>query len=54
VIAEGVENADVAAAMRALGIELGQGWHLGVPIEAGAVGENRAALALMHHAEGVG
>jgi len=34
VIAEGVENAEVAARMRSLGIELGQGWHLGVPVEA--------------------
>jgi EAL domain-containing protein (putative c-di-GMP-specific phosphodiesterase class I) len=34
VIAVGVENAAVAERMRSLGIELGQGWHLGIPMEA--------------------
>jgi diguanylate cyclase (GGDEF)-like protein len=43
VIAEGVENARVAERMRAIGIELGQGWHLGVPLEAGALAAARQA-----------
>jgi diguanylate cyclase (GGDEF)-like protein len=34
VIAEGVESAAAAQAMRALGVELGQGWHLAPPARA--------------------
>src|SRR5581483_2828013 len=45
VIAEGVENAAVAQRMRALGISVGQGWHLGAPMEAGDVGEASGAAA---------
>jgi EAL domain-containing protein (putative c-di-GMP-specific phosphodiesterase class I) len=31
VVAEGVETADDAAALRALGVDYGQGWHFGRP-----------------------
>jgi diguanylate cyclase (GGDEF)-like protein len=37
VIAEGVETAAIAERTRGLGIELGQGWHLGLPVEADAL-----------------
>jgi diguanylate cyclase (GGDEF)-like protein len=50
VIAEGVENARVAEQMRAIGIELGQGWHLGVPLEAGTLASARDAAAVQREA----
>jgi EAL domain-containing protein (putative c-di-GMP-specific phosphodiesterase class I) len=31
VVAEGVETADDAAALRTLGVDFGQGWHFGRP-----------------------
>jgi EAL domain-containing protein (putative c-di-GMP-specific phosphodiesterase class I) len=44
VIAEGVENAVVAEQMRILGIELGQGFHLGMPMEAETIGDGAVML----------
>ncbi len=49
VIAEGVENQAIAERTRALGIELGQGWHLGGPVEAGDLDAES-----LRRAEGVG
>ena len=37
VVAEGVETADDAAALRALGVDYGQGWHFGRPGPPGAL-----------------
>ncbi len=42
VIAEGVETAGAARAMRALGVDLGQGWYLAPPAAAAALAEEAA------------
>mgnify|MGYP002277519556 CR=1 FL=1 len=39
VVAEGIENAETGEALRALGGVIGQGFHLGRPIEAAAISE---------------
>jgi len=32
VLAEGIETAEQLATLREIGVQLGQGWHLGVPV----------------------
>jgi EAL domain-containing protein (putative c-di-GMP-specific phosphodiesterase class I) len=42
VVAEGVENGDEAAVLRALGVDYGQGWHFGRPVVPEPVGARAA------------
>jgi EAL domain-containing protein (putative c-di-GMP-specific phosphodiesterase class I) len=42
VVAEGVENGDEAAVLRALGVDYGQGWHFGRPVVSEPVGARAA------------
>ena len=43
VVAEGVETATDAAALRAVGVDLGQGWHFGPAISRDKLRDNYAA-----------
>ena len=45
VVAEGVETAGEAAALRALGVDYGQGWHFGPPGPAEALSPVAASAA---------
>jgi EAL domain-containing protein (putative c-di-GMP-specific phosphodiesterase class I) len=44
VTAEGIETADQAARLAALGCDLGQGWHFGRPVEPGMIPATRSPV----------
>lgn len=49
-VAEGIESAEQAAAMRALGVRIGQGYHLGRPMPAETMRDWLGARAARRHA----